>query len=192
MLVDRPFWTPIFYKQYQNEKLFGIQEEIGKSIKDREWYFNEEWNTHWVLGDFQSDIIEQLSIKKFASELDDQIRVICDEIGFPYTEYRRESWFTKLEQGNYAHKHNHGTADLSGVYYYKTNGEDGNIKFHTPAIQSHSSIFQHYSATPYFYKPEIGKMIIFPGFLEHSVNTNINKDERISMSFNIYFNKFKL
>ena len=124
MLVDRPFWTPIFYKQYQNEKLFGIQEEIGKSIKDREWYFNEEWNTHWVLGDFQSDIIEQLSIKKFASELDDQIRVICDEIGFPYTEYRRESWFTKLEQGNYAHKHNHGTADLSGVYYYKTNGED--------------------------------------------------------------------
>ena len=190
MNIDRPFSTPIFYTQLENEKLFDIQEEIGKNLKDYNWTFNETWQSHWMAGSFDTDIIADINLDKFADYLDTQIRIVCDEINFPYVEYKRQSWFTKLNQNNYAHKHNHGTSDLSGVYYFKTNGEDGNIKFHTPSIQTYSSIFNNYSAKPYFYKPEVGKMIIFPGYLEHSVGTNINKDERISMSFNIIFNKY--
>mgnify|MGYP003112799004 CR=1 FL=1 len=34
MNIDRPFSTPIFYTQLENEKLFDIQEEIGKNLKD--------------------------------------------------------------------------------------------------------------------------------------------------------------
>tara|TARA_B100000902_G_C26923948_1_gene723069 strand:- start:64 stop:645 length:582 start_codon:yes stop_codon:yes gene_type:complete len=191
MHIDRPFSTPIFYTQLEDENLFGIQEEIGKSLQGYEWTFNENWQSHWIAGDFDSDIISELNLDKFAKHLDTQIRVVCDEINFPYVEYKRQSWFTKLNQNNYAHKHNHGMSDISGVYYFKTNGEeDGNIKFHTPAIQSYSSIFKEHCSKPFYYEPHVGKMLMFPGFLEHSVGTNINDNERISMSFNIIFNKY--
>jgi uncharacterized protein (TIGR02466 family) len=33
--------------------------------------------------------------------------------------------------------------------------------------------------------PEVGKLIIFPSWLDHGVNPNLSDTDRISMSFNI-------
>ena len=35
-----------------------------------------------------------------------------------------------------------------------------------------------------------GTLLMFPAWLEHSVDANISKEERISVSFNIMFSSF--
>ena len=35
-----------------------------------------------------------------------------------------------------------------------------------------------------------GTLLMFPSYLEHSVDANMSKDERISISFNIMFSSF--
>ena len=44
-------------------------------------------------------------------------------------------------------------------------------------------------------EPEEGKLLLFPAYLQHSVDENLSDDERIVISFNIDINKliiFKL
>ena len=45
---------------------------------------------------------------------------------------------------------------------------------------------QNYNAsTEMYFRPEVGKIIIFPGYLEHHVEpTKDDNDERISIAFN--------
>ena len=37
------------------------------------------------------------------------------------------------------------------------------------------------------HKPEVGKILLFPGWLKHGINTNNTDNIRISLSFNICF-----
>ena len=93
---------------------------------------------------------------------------------------------TLTEPGQYAHTHDHGAADLSGVYYFKTNGNDGDLYFDSPVAQLKSS-FVFNKSSRVFYKPKIGKLILFPGWLSHGVFQNTTTENRVSVSFNIYF-----
>ena len=37
------------------------------------------------------------------------------------------------------------------------------------------------------YTPKEGKILLFPGWLEHGVKTNLTDNVRMSLSFNVYF-----
>ena len=96
------------------------------------------------------------------------------------------SWMTRLEPGQYAVAHQHGHSDLSGVYYYKTNGDEGNLYFMNPALAATTSIW---SQAPNYHdiQPIQGSMVLFPGYLTHGIKTNTSPNTRISVSFNIVF-----
>ena len=40
--------------------------------------------------------------------------------------------------------------------------------------------------------PEVGKLLLFPGWLQHGVSTNTTSSNRKSLAFNIYFNKINI
>jgi uncharacterized protein (TIGR02466 family) len=95
------------------------------------------------------------------------------------------SWLSLTKPGQYAHVHDHGTSHVSGVYWFKTNGQDGDLVFRNAlkALKCNpiGSSYAHENA----FAPEQGRLSLWPGYLDHSVNENTTNEDRISLSFNI-------
>ena len=107
-------------------------------------------------------------------------------------------WVNINGKGNYNETHHHPTAHLSGVMWIKTPSDCGRIEFASPNdfVQGYEleiSTKKHaeeYKAFPsYYFNPTAGAVIIFPSFLPHHVDPNNSHEDRISVSFNLLFNK---
>ena len=83
--------------------------------------------------------------------------------------------------------HNHPNTWLSGVYYLKVPKDSGDICFHDPVdSRSFSLDFSRLvRSREMCIKPEEGKLLLFPGWLYHSVTPNESDEDRMCVSFNI-------
>ena len=104
-------------------------------------------------------------------------------------------WATVLAQGA-AHKvHSHPNNFLSGVYYVCTQAGADTINFHDPRRQT--SVIRPPvveltadNTDQVVVKLHNGTLLMFPSFLEHSVDANMSEQERISVSVNVMFSSF--
>jgi uncharacterized protein (TIGR02466 family) len=95
-----------------------------------------------------------------------------------------------------AHKlHQHPNNFLSGVYYVRTHPGADTINFHDPRNQS--GIIRPpvveltaENTDQVVVRVKDGTMLLFPAYLQHSVDANASDEERISISFNIMFSSF--
>ncbi|HEU0199899.1 MAG TPA: 2OG-Fe(II) oxygenase family protein [Burkholderiaceae bacterium] len=104
-------------------------------------------------------------------------------------------WATVLSPGAVHKPHSHPNNFLSGVYYVRTRPGADTINFHDPRRQA------------YVIRPPVveltaentdqvvvrvrdGTLLLFPSYLEHSVDANTSEEERISLSFNLMFSSF--
>ena len=94
-------------------------------------------------------------------------------------------WAMINEKGSYNTLHNHPGCDIAGVYYFKKSGDDGNLFFCTPNKAIDSSVLLKTGRM--VVNPTEGDLLLFPGWLDHGVQTNDTDDERVSVSFNIRF-----
>ncbi len=105
-----------------------------------------------------------------------------------------QSWIVSQYKGEYNPWHQH-SGHLSSVIYlkvpkgmdefYNKEGED-----HYPvggAIQFMQGDKQNFRNDTLTFRPEVGKMLIFPSWLKHSVYPFDVDGERRSMSFNAYY-----
>jgi len=99
-----------------------------------------------------------------------------------------QSWCNISNRDSFQHFHIHGAMDLSGVYYHQTTSNDGDIVFRNPSLVNRFHKLTYNINNSVNYKPEVGKIILFPSFLEHAVFHNTSDDKRISISFNINVN----
>ena len=187
-MIEHLYATPVYYnfaKDYQS-----LNYHIDKVIDKVDFNYNKGWGaTHYISTDFMKriNIIKKLGLNKIEKEIDTHLRNYCNDLDFTMRDYALESWFAKFEKGNYAHIHNHNPADISGAYYYKTNGEDGDFFFESPnpyleITKCYGSLSQRWK-----HKPQEGKILLFPGWLKHGVKTNNTDNTRISLAFNIFF-----
>ncbi len=87
-------------------------------------------------------------------------------------------------------RHQHGNSTISGAYYVRAPHNCGDIVFYDPRpapIYSHpiAKSVNYLNAQVNAISPKEGALILFPSFLDHSVNENKSKEERIVISFNI-------
>lgn len=98
------------------------------------------------------------------------------------------SWinFTGFGQGQNWHQHDDSV--VSGVYYFSSNEVDGDIMFKTPNPFVNIEFFPVGNTVKkqYTVAPKKGKLLLFPGWLEHRVEVNQSNHERISISFNFH------
>ena len=95
------------------------------------------------------------------------------------------SWATRTLQHDYSRQHDHGAADISGLYYLQTTGKDGNLYFKTPnSILAQTYIGQNIPSERDI-EPAVGKIVLWPGYMQHGTRPNETTDERISIAFNI-------
>tara|TARA_B100001996_G_scaffold951_1_gene905 strand:+ start:629 stop:1222 length:594 start_codon:yes stop_codon:yes gene_type:complete len=189
--IDPAFATPI-YNVDCIDNLDNITKEIENCLPKIDWKSKDEWGTtHYLSTDnFSEDLFKQYKLNNLREQIQKHMISFCKAVGYIPTPYRMEAWFTKFEKGNYAHIHNHGTADISGVYYVQTTGDDGSIFFTSPCqAATCSHVFQHVVGSARPYTPKKGTMIMFPSYLEHGVQTNDTDNTRISLSFNISFQR---
>jgi uncharacterized protein (TIGR02466 family) len=104
-------------------------------------------------------------------------------------------WATVLARGA-AHKpHSHPNNYLSGVYYLRTHPGADTINFHDPrhqagVIRPPVVELTGENTDQVVVRVSNGTMLLFPSYLEHSVDASGTDEERISVSFNIMFSSF--
>ena len=87
-------------------------------------------------------------------------------------------------------RHQHGNSTISGAYYVRAPENSGDIVFYDPrpaAVYSHPTVTNPnlLNAQINGIKPKEGALVLFPSYLDHSVNENLSNGERIVISFNI-------
>ena len=187
MSIKNIYATPIYVKTLENYG--GINNQIDEVITNINFKDKKEWGRPNKITTpfFDQDNIQDYHLSLLANEIDKCIVDYTNQLNFHYDDYDRKSWILKLEKGDFAHSHNHSSSDLSGVYYYRTNSQDGNFFFESPNPYFEVSNCFKNLADRNFFKPEPGKLIIFPGWLRHGIFKNDTDNERISISFNINF-----
>jgi uncharacterized protein (TIGR02466 family) len=92
-------------------------------------------------------------------------------------------------------RHSHPNNYLSGVYYVQTGEGADTISFHDPKAQS--AILRPpvreltaENADQVVVKVKEGTLLLFPAWLEHSVDPNLSLSLRISIGFNLMFSNF--
>jgi uncharacterized protein (TIGR02466 family) len=104
-------------------------------------------------------------------------------------------WATVLARGA-AHKaHSHPNNFLSGVYYVRTRPGSDAINFHDPRTQAgviRPPVVEltAENTDQVVVRVTNGILLMFPSYLEHSVDANVNEEERVSVSFNVMFSSF--
>jgi len=104
-------------------------------------------------------------------------------------------WATFLAPGASHKLHNHPNNFLSGVYYVRTGEGADTINFHDPrrqasVIRPPVAELTAENTDQVVVRVSDGTLLLFPSYLEHSVDANRSDDERISISFNLMFSSF--
>ena len=104
-------------------------------------------------------------------------------------------WATVLARGASHKLHSHPNNFLSGVYYVRTGEGADTINFHDPrrqagVIRPPVVELTAQNTDQVVVRVSDGTLLLFPSWLEHSVDANRSDDERISISFNLMFSSF--
>jgi uncharacterized protein (TIGR02466 family) len=104
-------------------------------------------------------------------------------------------WATVLAKGAMHKAHSHPNNFLSGVYYVRIQPGADTIYFHDPRSQARVIRPPVVELTAentdqVVVRVRNGNLLMFPSYLEHSVDANMSAEERISISFNIMFSSF--
>ena len=100
-------------------------------------------------------------------------------------------WANINPPGGMNNPHVHPNALFSGVYYVKSQPQSGRLKIYDPrpGIQTNMPIRKPGNPGKDLWReailePVVGRIIMFPAWLWHSVEENTSNDIRISVSFN--------
>ncbi|MCZ6733668.1 MAG: 2OG-Fe(II) oxygenase family protein [Gammaproteobacteria bacterium] len=104
-------------------------------------------------------------------------------------------WANISAKGASHRMHAHPNNFLSGVYYVQTHPEADTINFHDPRIQAAIirppvTELTAQNTDQVVVKVRNGTLLVFPSYLQHSVDSNRSDEERISISFNVMFSSF--
>jgi len=195
MKVQPWFPTPVFVDYLQEPRLEVIQDELFNMFNKQRAGMSHrqnptEANTHLLTDPrFNCNVLGEYQCMKFMEFLNESVRDYVSTVGannrwvadFAVV----NSWCTLTRKGEYAALHDHVNADIAGVYYLQTTGDDGDFYFKSPnEVLSHNYTFQHVP-TAQSIRPQVGQLMLWPGFMWHGTHVNPHDTDRISISFNL-------
>lgn len=188
MATEHWFHTPLLIKESSGEQLTAIQSQISEVYKTLNVPENVGDDTVKTTYDFSgnNDIVTY-KLTHLHDFLIEGVNEYCDSVGYNGPLLKLDtSWFNVSGRGGYHSDHVHPNCRISGVYYYQTNGNDGNIRFRDPNPYSvfGNWPFDGIERTFVSYAPKVGRVVMFPSWLSHRVAVNQTDDTRISIAFN--------
>ena len=195
MPIDFLYPTPFYYSNVDDYS--GVKEEVDLLVDNSDFDYHPEWGNNHKLSDPTFSQNPVLYMEKTRSEIQTHIGRYLQAIKFHQSlEYTGaanytvvSSWLSQFDKGEYAHVHSHAHHEISGVYYHQVKGDQGQFFVESPVPQMTSSfVFNHMSQSLKI-SPTPGMILLFPGYLYHGVYANQTDDVRISLSFNVSFQK---
>jgi len=102
-------------------------------------------------------------------------------------------WYNVNGLGSFNRPHVHPGGVVSGVYYISIPKNSGSIVFMNNNLKDFNDFYgsannyNQYNSANWIIEPEENKCVLFPSYLTHYVEPNLNKKERVSISFNYGF-----
>ena len=135
--------------------------------------------------------------KDFIEAIKSNINIALEDMAWDLTNQSvkiQSVWAIINEKDAWNQKHHHSNSDLSAAYYVSAHDNCGDIVFYDPRpapVHNHpiSKSPNKLNATVNSIKPEPGMLVLFPSYLEHSVNPNKSDKKRIVISFNLSLEK---
>ena len=186
------FPTPVWALQLDNFK--NINEEMFKYIKDHQNKdlvgINKSNIKGWHSKDFDlNDNAPQNFISFILSHIE-QVMVDMNWDKQKQTAKINNMWAIINTGGSANLRHQHGNSTISGAYYVRAPENCGDIIFYDPRpapVYSYPNAISPntLNAQVNGISPKEGALVLFPSYLDHSVNENKSASERIVISFNI-------
>jgi len=147
-------------------------------------------NSYYNIWDYKTPCLNVLKDQIFQA-LDRTVQPYFPNY-YPYDPCIINGWVNKSSDGKDMALHDHGGAILACVYYVKAPEGSGDLQLVDPRggvnwewIQDDGSYNVKYKKI----KPKEGTLVIFPGYVMHSVMKNECKGERVSIATNIHNGK---
>jgi len=148
----------------------------------------------------QSDITElewSTLLHPIKVQIENRLAIIKNNFNFKETVGFKvgRAWINLNQNNNITRPHLHANSLLSGVIYIKCQNS-GPIVFMNP-IMAHQYVvtpdiindFNEFTSSDISVYPCPGKLIIFPSWLVHYVENNLDNSDRISIAFNLTIEK---
>ena len=193
--MDNPhlfFSTPVWvnkidnYKQ-TNEEMFDYIKKL--QLEDEKGIVKSNIKG-WHSKDFD---MNDDNPKNFIKLISTQIQKVFNDMDWDIQKQKIKipSMWAIVNKGGAANaRHHHGNSDISAAYYVRAPINSGDIVFYDPRP---APVFSHpkannpnsLNAMVNSINPVEGLLVLFPSYLDHSVNANMSNEERIVISFNI-------
>lgn len=137
-------------------------------------------------------IFKRKEFKRVSDLIDKAVNEYFKEVYSPASDVRlyvTQSWANYSKTGAYHHRHHHPNSIVSGVLYVNALPELDRIYFYTDKKQMLDITVKEWNAwnsKSWWLPVATNDILLFPSSLEHMVETVINADERISISFNTF------
>ena len=183
-----PVWT------IQLDKYEDINEEMYKYIKVQQNHdkigINKSNVKGWHSNDFNLNDKAPQNFISFITKSIEQIMIDMNWDRNNQIAKINNMWAIVNVGGSANLRHQHGNSTISGAYYVRAPKNCGDIVFYDPrpaAVFSHpnSKVPNSLNAQINAISPKEGALVLFPSYLDHSVNENLSNNERIVVSFNI-------
>lgn len=170
-----------------------------KAIEYRERYKN---NVTWKCDTYTTlDSVDLNNEKEFQSlikKCKEHVLNFADHFGISNKTGRsipnlqcKDAWLNIASPGNYQEYHIHGNSHFSLVYYVRTPENCGDLIFRSATADNMfplpKYIITDVNTSTAAYKPEEGRLLIFPSNLSHLVCKNESEQDRVSISMNFVF-----
>ena len=180
------FPTPVRVKQLRAPTDAELNEIIGLEQK------TNQGNTNSV----DTDVLKREALSDLRTIIQKEITDYFNNVWQPPSETEMimtQSWCNYTDAEQWHHKHRHNNSAVSGVYYVQASDPSDHIVFYSPLApyQSLHVVPQEINllnAPSVDVSAQTGFIVLFPSYLEHSVNpTSQRKDTRISLAFNAFY-----
>ena len=187
MELINPFAVPLFYVELDLD-VVSI-EKFCQEYRD-----NNEGRVVSNVGGYQSNNLP--TDNKHINSLVDQIvkhsNIFSESYSLKIKNVISTMWLNINGYKDSNGLHLHSLSIFSGLYYVKTPKDCGSIVFENPAADimdyAHCVMnfteFNKYNSSYHWMPAKENILYIFPSWLKHKVEPNMNNDERISISFN--------
>tara|TARA_B100001059_G_C17813073_1_gene573464 strand:- start:1437 stop:2024 length:588 start_codon:yes stop_codon:yes gene_type:complete len=190
------FSTPIWTNKIENyEKVNDMMHNYISNLQEKDPVGIVKSNLNgWHSRNFNMKDREPIN---FIEAIKKNINTAINDMGWDLSSQEvklSNMWAIVNEKGAMNQKHHHSNSDLSAAYYVTAKKGCGDIIFYDPRpgkVYKHplSNNINLLNAITNGIKPETGMLVLFPSYLEHSVDPNVSDNERIVISFNISLEK---
>ena len=172
-------------------------EKINKKIENRVYEKSKEEKTRKASNEggwhSEGSMHDDPVMEPIVKYIEWAVRDLSIESKMEYNDYQLFLWSNLNRPGDYNTVHDHPDCHMSGVYYVKLpEGDCGLLRMYNPM---YSYNYNSSGYNPPYKQPRIevkgkeGALLIFRAPILHDVTRNNTKEDRISLSFNIRFER---